>query len=72
MLLEKISYDAPTGNTCSIVGLTPKIEPDVLFPLPVPKTILYVRGGGGSVIQCPFPLFPNHWEGNRLCSFECI
>ena len=49
MLLEKISYDAPTGNTCSIVGLTPNIEQHVLFPLPVPKTILYVRGGGGGL-----------------------
>ena len=55
------------GNICiySIVGLIPKIEQNVFFPLPVTKTIVCVwgGGGGGSVIQCPFPLFPNHWEG---------
>ena len=67
----KISYDAPTGHTCSIVGLIPKIEQNFLFPLPVPKTIVSVWGWG-SVIQCPFPLFPNHWEGTRYYSFECI
>ena len=42
----KISYDAPTGNTCSIVGLIPKIEQNVLFPLPVPKIIVCVCGRG--------------------------
>ena len=43
----KISYDAPTGNTCSSVGLIPKIEQNFLFSLPVPKTIVCVCVGGG-------------------------
>ena len=42
----KISYDAPTGNTCSIVGWIPKTEQKFLFPLPVPQTHVCVCGGG--------------------------
>ena len=45
--IGKISYDAYTGNTCSIVGLIPKIKQNFIFPLPVPKTIVCVWGGGG-------------------------
>ena len=30
-----------------ILQLIPKIEQNVLFPLPVPKIIVCVRGGGG-------------------------
>ena len=53
-----------------ILQLIPKIEQNVLFPLPVPKIIVCVRGGGGgggvrlgNIMS--FPLFPNHWEGTR-------
>ena len=31
-----------------ILQLIPKIEQNVLFPLPVPKIIVCVRGGGGA------------------------
>ena len=45
--VRKISYDAPIWNTCSIVGLIPKIEQNYLFLLPVTKTFVCVVGGGG-------------------------
>ena len=65
---SKISYDAPTGNTCSIVDLIPKIEQNFLFPIPVPKTIVCVcvcvcvclwgGGGGGLGNTISFSLVP--------------
>ena len=47
-----------------ILQLIPKIEQNVLFPLPVPKIIVCVRGGGGVRLGniMSFPLFPNHLE----------
>ena len=66
MLLERSVLMPPTGNTCSSVGLVPKIEQNFFFPLPVQNTIVCGEWGWGSVIQCPFPLSPNHLEGTRL------
>ena len=63
-------------NTCFIVGLIPKIEQNVLFPLPVSKNIVCGggegRGGGGLGNTMSFSLVPKPLGRHSVVFFECI